>query len=486
MALTLDSKASYRNLINNELTSTTQTRHGVNPSTEEALPEVPLSGEEEVNRAVAAAKSAFPSWRSLSWDERASYLNKLADAIEANFDVLRDIDVAETGKAFQTVKIEVGMTIAHLRSTATLRIPDDVVEDTPERSAVVRYRPLGVGAAIIPWNWPLLLGLGKLGPGVLAGNTVIMKPSPYAPYTVLRIGELAAKIFPPGVVQVLSGDESLGPLLTNHPDIAKVSFTGSTATGRKVGEVCGRTLKRVTLELGGNDAAIVCQDAVLEKVVPAISTLALLGGGQICMNIKRVYVHNDIYDAFLAATVDFISKNMPHGPAADETTAIGPVQNSMQFSKLQNLLEESEKQQWTVALGGLKALQESSKQAPGAKGFTFPPTVIDNPPEDSRIVVEEPFGPIFPIMRWTDEADVISRANALDAGLGASVWSADLDRATKMADQLEAGSVWVNGHFQVQANMPFGGHKASGIGMDWGVVGLKGWCNPQSFWTNKG
>lgn len=243
----------------------------MNPTTEEALPEVPLSGEQEVNQAVAAAKTAFISWRALSWDERASYLTKLADAIEANFDVLRDIDVAETGKAFSTVNAEVGMTIAHLRSTATLRIADDVVEDTPERSAVVRYRPLGVGAAIIPWNWPLLLGLGKLGPGVLAGNTVIMKPSPFAPYTVLRIGELAAKIFPPGVVQVLSGDESLGPIITHHPDIAKVSFTGSTATGRKVGEVCGRLLKRVTLELGGNDAAIVCQDAVLEKVVPAVS-----------------------------------------------------------------------------------------------------------------------------------------------------------------------------------------------------------------------
>lgn len=198
------------------------------------------------------------------------------------------------------------------------------------------------------------------------------------------------------------------------------------------------------------------------------------------MNIKRVYVHNDIYDAFLAATVDFISKNMPHGPAPSESTAIGPIQNSMQFAKLKSFLDEAEKQKWSVALGGPKALQ-----AEGTKGFLFPPTVIDNPPEDSRIVVEEPFGPIFPVMRWTEEADVISRANGLDAGLGASVWSADLERATRMADQLEAGSVWVNGHFQVQANMPFGGHKASGIGMDWGVVGLKGWCNPQSFWTNK-
>lgn len=269
-------QAPYYNLINNELTSTAQTRHGVNPSTEEALPEVPLSGEPEVTRAIASAKAAFPSWRSLSWDDRGAYLIKLADALEANADTIRDINVAETGKSIQTAETEMRMALAHLRTTATLRIPDEVVEDTPERTAVVRYRPLGVSAAIIPWNWPLLLGLGKVGPGILAGNTVIMKPSPFAPYTLLRVGQLAASIFPPGVVQVLSGDEGLGPLLTHHPAITKVSFTGSTATGRKVGEVCGRMLKRFTLELGGNDAAVVCQDVDIEKVVPAVRFYLLL------------------------------------------------------------------------------------------------------------------------------------------------------------------------------------------------------------------
>lgn len=243
----------------------------MNPSTEEALQEVPLSGETEVNAAVAAAKKAFPAWRALSWEERGSYLLKLADALEANQEVLTQTNVADTGKPVQTAGIEFQMSVAHLRVTATLRIPDDVVEDSAEKTAVVRYRPLGACAAIIPWNWPMLLGLGKLDAGVLAGNTVILKPSPYAPYTLLRLGELAAQIFPPGVVQVLSGDESLGPLLTQHPDIAKVSFTGSTATGRKVGEVCGRLLKRVTLELGGNDAAVVCDDTDIAKAVPAVS-----------------------------------------------------------------------------------------------------------------------------------------------------------------------------------------------------------------------
>lgn len=197
------------------------------------------------------------------------------------------------------------------------------------------------------------------------------------------------------------------------------------------------------------------------------------------MNIKRVYVHDKIYDAFLAAMVDFI-KNMPCGDAKDPNTAIGPIQNTMQYAKVKELIQEAEKQKWTVALGGLKELEKKD-----GKGLQLPPTLIDNPPEDSRIVVEEPFGPILPIMRWTEEADVVSRANALDSALGASVWSPNIARATKIADQLESGSVWINGHFQVAPNMPFGGHKASGIGMDWGVVGLKGWCNPQGFWTNK-
>lgn len=231
---------------------------------------MPLSGQEEVDRAVEAAGAAFQAWRSLSWDERGSYLSKLADAIEANHDDIRDLLVNESGKPFNTANTETQLSIGHLRVTAGLRLPDEKVVDEPERTGIVRYRPIGVGCAIVPWNWPLLLGIGKIGPAVLAGNTIVVKPSPYAPYTLLKIGQLASKIFPPGVIQVLSGDESLGPRLTAHPGVAKVSFTGSTSTGRKVAEICGRTLKRVTLELGGNDAAIVCEDADLAKVVPQV------------------------------------------------------------------------------------------------------------------------------------------------------------------------------------------------------------------------
>lgn len=199
------------------------------------------------------------------------------------------------------------------------------------------------------------------------------------------------------------------------------------------------------------------------------------------MNIKRVYVHDKIYDSFLAAMVEFVGTNLKHGPAADTSTFVGPVQNSMQFAKVKELYEEAEAQEWDIALGGLKLVDDKKE----GKGFLLPPTIIDNPAEDSRIVVEEPFGPILPILRWTDEADVVRRANNTESGLGASVWSKDVERATRIADQLEAGSIWVNCHFEVVPQMPFGGHKASGIGMEWGTVGLKGWCNAQSFWTKK-
>ncbi|KAF3768202.1 hypothetical protein M406DRAFT_75530 [Cryphonectria parasitica EP155] len=347
-------RAPYYNLIDNELASTPQTCHGVDSSTEEALPEVPLSGKPDVDRA----------------DKRSTYLLRLADAIEANHDGIRDLDVTETGKAVQNASLEIVMVL----------------------------------------------------------------------------------------VQVLNGDKSLG----------------SIPTGRRVAEVCSRTLKRVTLELGGNDAAVVCDDADLAKVVPAVSSLAFLCSGQICMNIKRVYVHDKIYDAFLAAIITFIRENMLYGAATDPKT------NAMQYGKVKEFFEEAELQKWRVALGGLK-----EKAAIKTKGLLFPLTLIDNPSDESCIVREEPFSPILPLMRWTEEEDVIHRVNAVEVGLGASVWSSSVERATKIADALEAGSVWVNGHFQVAPNMPFGGHKASGIGMDWGVVGLKGWCNPQGFWTNK-
>ncbi|KAH7058821.1 Aldehyde/histidinol dehydrogenase [Macrophomina phaseolina] len=469
---------TFKNVINNQLTSTAQTRHSIDPSTEEALPEVPVSTKAEVDEAIAHARAAFQSWRDVSYDERAALLLALADGIEANQQGFVDILIKESGKPAQTAGIEVAMTLGHLREIAKLRLPDEVIEDTDERSVVVRHTPLGVGVGIVPWNWPLLLGIGKVASALLTGNAFVWKPSPYSPYSALKAVELAARIFPPGVLQALSGGDDLGPMLTEHPGVDKVSFTGSTFTGKKVMESCSRTLKRVTLELGGNDPAIICDDVDLEKVVPKIGTFAFLSSGQICMDIKRIYVHEKIYDAFRDALVAF-AKAVKTGPASDPEVLVGPIQNSAQYARVQDMYAEIAKQGWTDALAGAAVHERTST------GYFVQPAIIDNPPDDSRIVVEEPFGPIVPLLKWSDEQDVLRRANDTKMGLGASVWSKDLERAGRMANRLEAGSVWINTHFELAPYVPFGGHKWSGLGMEWGVVGMKGWCNTQSMWTRK-
>jgi acyl-CoA reductase-like NAD-dependent aldehyde dehydrogenase len=253
------------------LKSTKQTRHGVDPSTGENLPEVPVATKADVDEAVEAARKAFRPWAKLSWDERAAYVNKFANAVEANFAEFKTWLIKESGKPAQTATVEAGMAPALLRGAASMKLEPEVLEDSDDRKVVLRYTPLGVGAAIVPWNWPLVLACGKIGPALLTGNTLIMKPSPFTPYVGLKLGEIGTKVFPPGVFQVLSGGDDLGPMLTEHPGIDKVSFTGSSSTGKLVMRSCAATLKRVSLELGGNDAAIICDDVDLANVVPKVS-----------------------------------------------------------------------------------------------------------------------------------------------------------------------------------------------------------------------
>ncbi|KAK0732290.1 Aldehyde/histidinol dehydrogenase [Lasiosphaeris hirsuta] len=471
---------TFHNTINNVLTRTQTTRHTLDPSTEVPLPEVPVATQDDVDAAVRAGQAAFSAWRERPVDERAAHLERFADAIEANLADFAALLGREAGKPVQAANMELAFALGHLRATAKLRVPEVVVEESEERTASVRYVPLGVGVGIVPWNFPVLLGLGKLDAALLTGNTFIWKPSPFAPYSALKLGELGALVFPPGVLQVLSGDDGLGPQLTAHPGVAKVSFTGSSATGKKVMASCAATLKRVTLELGGNDAAIVCPDADLATVVPKLGALAFLHSGQICMDVKRLYVHASIYDAFLTQLVAFV-KTLKMAGAGDPDAFTGPVQNSAQYARVRGLYADIAEQNWAVALGGLGG-EGPHRQA---KGYFLPPTIIDNPPDASRIVVEEPFGPIVPVLKWSDEADVVRRANDSMMGLGASVWSADVANAERLARRLEAGTVWVNSHFELAPHVPFGGHKWSGIGVDWGVEGMKGWCNPQAVWVRK-
>jgi len=318
------------NIINGEFVPTPTTRHSIDPATGEPLYEVPVARKEDLGAAVEHARRAFKSWSKTTHEERSTLLKAYADVIEANRDELEKLQTMEQGKPISLANMEVGMTLTWLRTFATMQIPEEVLDDNDERTIYSTRTPLGVCGAIVPWNWPILLGLGKIGPALMTGNTVIMKPSPYTPYCDLKLGELAMSVFPPGVFQVLSGDDSLGPWMTEHPGINMISFTGSIATGKKVAASCAKTLKRYVLELGGNDAAIVCEDVEIEKCMPKIATLAFLNSGQICMLAKRIYVHEKIYDQFRDAMVEFTKNNVKTGGGFEPDVMVGPVQNSMQ------------------------------------------------------------------------------------------------------------------------------------------------------------
>lgn len=466
---------TFHNVINGKLGCSSQTRHGINPATKQPNAEVPVTTLDDVDDAVAAARAAFKIWCKTSIDERVAALNAFAAALLGYKDEFARLMTIEQGKTLDLATMEIMASYAWLTETAKLELPEEVMEDNENRTVITRYTPLGVVGAIVPWNFPLHLAIAKVAPAVYTGNTIIVKPSPFTPYCGLKAMELAQQFFPPGVIQVLSGDDKLGPWLTAHQGIDKISFTGSVTTGKKVMESASMTLKRVTLELGGNDAAIVCKSVDIKKIAPSVGMLAVLNSGQICVAVKRLYIHESIYNDFRSALVEFVN-SLKVGNGLEEGVVLGPIQNSVQYDRVQGFFDDVEKENMKIAVGG---------RAANSKGYFINPTIIDNPKDDSKIVTEEPFGPIFPILSWSDEEEVITRANNSKLGLGASVWSSDLDEASRIAKRLEAGSVWVNAHAAVEPQFAFSGHKESGIGSEWGVVGLKSFCNTQTLYLPK-
>ncbi|KAI1312198.1 aldehyde dehydrogenase [Xylaria venustula] len=466
---------TYQNVIDGELSSTLLKHHTVNPATLEVNPEVPVSTPDDVDRAVAAAKNAVGEWARIPWSERMKALGAFADALESYAVEFAHIQVQEMGCPLSRAVIDIHAAAKITRDILKLSLRDNVIEETPEGRVVERYTPIGVGVGIIPWNAPVALACFKIAPALLTGNTLILKPSPFAPYCVLKVAELGLRFFPRGVLQALSGDDELGPWLTAHPGIGKVSFTGSCATGKKVMQSCSAHLKRITLELGGNDPAVVCEDVDPATVAEKIAAVALDRYGQFCMSIKRVYVHQSVYDDVLAEIVKYVG-SLKVGNGLEKGTVIGPLANRPQYERVKDLLVD-------IAMTKLDVLPRDVPSTEGLHGFFVRPIVLDNPPEDARAVVEEAFGPIIPVMKWSEEVEVIERANNTDYGLGASVWSRDLVQASRIADRLQAGNVFINSHGDIQPCAAFAGHKHSGVGSDLGVQGLKGWCNVQSVYT---
>ncbi|KAI0010720.1 aldehyde dehydrogenase-like protein [Xylariaceae sp. FL0662B] len=463
---------TFSNVINGELCSSSsgKIRRSVNPATWEDNPEVPVSTVEDVDRAIQSAQKAQKAWAAVPWSERQKALKNYTDAFEAHAESFVQLLVREQGKTISEGHGEIQLSLRFLRGFCELSLSEELIESNEERKVTTRYTPLGVAAGIVPWNYPIHLACGKLGPALVTGNAFILKPSPFAPYCNLKMAELGLRFFPPGVFQALSGDHDLGPWLTGHPGVDVVSFSGSVAVGKKVMQACSKTLKRTILELGGNDPVIVCADVDPAAIAPKVAYLALANSGQICIIPKRVYVHESIYDEFLSAMVAYVkSLDWKEG----EQIAFGPVSNKPQYERVRQLLADIETNQLTLAVGSTKPLTDR-------RGFFLSPTLVDNPPDNSRIVVEEPFGPVVPVMKWSDESEVIRRANNTEYGLGASVWSRDAAQAERMARQLQAGSIWVNTHAEVDPKCPFPGHKHSAIGVEWGVEGLKGYCNLQT------
>jgi acyl-CoA reductase-like NAD-dependent aldehyde dehydrogenase len=449
-------------LINGQLVEGAGTLDVINPATGRILTAAPRADRAQLDQAVAAAKAAFPGWSATTIRKRSELLVKLAEALEAEQDVFARLLTEEQGKPLPQALWEIALSIAVLRYFATLDLPLEVLKEDVTQKVVRQHRPLGVVAAIIPWNLPLLLLMIKVGPALLAGNTVVAKPAPTTPLTTLRFGELCARILPAGVVNVIVDQNDLGDALTGHPDVAKVAFTGSTATGKKVMASAAGTLKRLTMELGGNDAAIVLDDADPKEVAPKIYAAATFISGQGCIAIKRLYVHDSIYDA-VCNELGRLARATVVGDGLEPGTHMGPLQNRAQFERVKGFLEDA-RQNGTIVAGGSVLERE---------GYFVQPTIVRDISDDARLVREEQFGPVLPVLRFSEIDDAIARANDTDFGLGGSVWSSDRDRAFAVAARIHSGTVWVNKHLDVALDTPFAGAKQSGIGVEMGREGLE-------------
>ncbi len=451
----------YKLLIGGALVDGDMTMDVLNPATEAVLATCPRASEAQLDAAVAAAKAAFPAWAATPITERRALLLKLADGLQARAPEFARLLTQEQGKPLPEATAEIAYTEAFIRHLATLELEEKLIEDGDSRRVQMKRKPLGVVGAIIPWNFPVLIVAFKLPLALLAGNTIVVKPAPTTPLTTLLLGELCAEIFPAGVVNIVTDQNDLGARLTSHPDVAKVSFTGSTETGKKVMASAAASIKRITLELGGNDAAIVLPDADPAKAAPGIFGGAFLNAGQVCLAIKRVYVHDDIYDEMCAALAKLAEAAVVDDGLL-QGAQIGPLQNKAQYEKVKTFIDDARANGNIIAGGTVD----------DRPGYFIRPTIVRDISDGTMLVDEEQFGPVLPVIRFSDAEDALARANASPWGLGGSVWSGDRDTAYDLAERMEAGTVWINKHLDFGPNIPFGGAKQSGIGVEFAEEGL--------------
>jgi acyl-CoA reductase-like NAD-dependent aldehyde dehydrogenase len=446
----------------------------LNPANGQVLGYAPECTADLLDTAVASAHEAREAWRADPL-ARSSVLLDMAARLESNLDELAALITDEQGKPLHEAKDELGGAVGDLRYYAGLSLPVDTISDADELIVQVLRRPMGPIAAITPWNFPLGTAMSKLAPALAAGCTVVLKPSPYTPLSSLRFGELIRDALPPGVLNVVSGNDSLGALMTSHPLVRMISFTGSVATGKKIAATAAADLKRVLLELGGNDPAIVLDDADVDAVAEGLFANAFANCGQICVAIKRVYAPKAIYGQLVDALADRArAAQVGDGRAAG--TDIGPLCNPAQRDRIKELVTDALGSGVSVAAGG---------SSTDGSGYFYEPTVLAGLKGDERIVVEEQFGPALPVIQYSDVEQAIAQANDSHYGLGASVWTADPERGRTLAPRVESGTVWVNTHQSGIPGQPFGGLKWSGIGVEGGPWGMLAYTELQAIHTNR-
>ena len=451
----------FEMLIDGKMVAGDATLDVVNPATETLAGTCSRASEAQLNQAVEAAQRAFPAWAATPIAERRAVLEKIADIAMANAQELGAILTSEQGKPLGDAVGEgfgFGVFTKHF---ASMDLPVEVLEDSEKRRVEVHRAPLGVVGAIIPWNFPLILVGFKLAPALLTGNTIVIKPAPTTPLATLRLAELIREVVPPGVINVIADANDLGSSLTAHPAIRKISFTGSTATGSKVMAGAAASVKRITLEMGGNDAGLVLPDVDPEEVAPKLFDAAFGNNGQVCIALKRLYVHDDIYDS-VCEKLAGIAQSKKVGDGSKEGTQLGPLQNRQQYEKVQAIIADAA-EKGSIIAGG---------KASDGPGYFIEPTVVRDIAEGARLVDEEQFGPALPVIRYSDPEEALQRINRSTEGLGGSVWSNDLDAAQQLAARFESGTVWVNKHGELDPGIPFGGAKQSGLGTELGRAGV--------------
>lgn len=467
--------ANYTMTINGQAAPELGSIEVLNPANEAVYASAPACTPAQLDEAVDAARRAFPQWAGQSREYRRQRVKALGQAIMDHVEPLAQLLTHEQGKPMFESKIEVMSLGRLLQAQTKIDLPVQVIEENDTRSVESRRVPIGVVGAVVPWNFPLLLAGFKVGPALLTGNSVVLKPSPFTPLTALKIGELAREIIPAGVLNVISGGDELGPLLTAHPNIDKISFTGSTATGRRVLEGVASTLKRLTLELGGNDAAIVLPDVDITHTAAKLFWSAFGNNGQICIATKRLYIHRDIYEPLAEAMVTY-ARRIKIGDGCEDGVRLGPLSNRPQYGRILALIQDSHDNGHTFL---------TDSEIPDRLGYFAPITLLDNPPDNSRIVAEEQFGPILPLLKYDEIDEAVARANDCIYGLAGSVWSRDEQRAVEVAARMHTGTVFINHDQYLSPFAPFEGHKQSGFGVEGGVEGMMEYTQSQTFVRGK-